>query len=372
MKKDRLFFPENYIRARERIPELRHWFKVRVRPKPLLVIPVFPIGKSAAAGIIILALLLTAGCSQAPFAPAEGTVTAGSTPAPAPVTGGRVVAAYFYLFDDASTAALAAPDQIPWKKVNRIYIAFATVKDGVLTDLPVGSSANDQAQREVTAQKIRTIVKLCHENNPDAEIFITSNFGDDLDTEYLAAAQDPQKFADSVVAYLKEYDLDGYDMDWESRQIDDYAPQLTTLLSTCHTTFAAAGNNPHGHPYTLTYTVWPGVESPQTVAATADSVDQINLMTYGPGEGYDLASYADSYAAAGVPYGKMIGGLESEAGYSENGGPDTQESVATKCAYVKEHNLAGLFEWRLDNDMRPDNGAPTYQVTGWMSDCLSQ
>lgn len=68
----------------------------------------------------------------------------------------------------------------------------------------------------------------------------------------------------------------------------------------------------------------------------------------------------------------MIGGVESESGYSDNVGPDTQASVAAKCAYVKEHNLAGLFEWRMDNDMRPDTSPPTYQVTGWMYDCLSQ
>jgi hypothetical protein len=38
---------------------------------------------------------------------------------------------------------------------------------------------------------------------------------------------------------------------------------------------------------------------------------------------------------------------------------------------VKGHDLAGLFVWRIDNDMRPDNGPPTYQVTGWMADCIS-
>ena len=63
----------------------------------------------------------------------------------------------------------------------------------------------------------------------------------------------------------------------------------------------------------------------------------------------------------------MIGGVESESGYSDNVGPDTQASVAAKCAYVKEHNLAGLFEWRMDNDMRPDTSPPTYQVTGWVT-----
>ena len=94
-------------------------------------------------------------------------------------------------------------------------------------------------------------------------------------------------------------------------------------------------------------------------------------MTYGTGDKYDLVSYADSYHRAGVPYGMMVGGLESEIGYTDNVGPDTQESVATKCAYVKANGLAGLFEWRMDNDMRPDDSPPTFRLTGWMSDCLT-
>ncbi len=294
---------------------------------------------------------------------------------PAPAAGGKVIAAYWYLYpdpnDDTYSLVMSASDRIPWKKVNRIYIGFATVKDGMLTDLPAGDSADDAAQRAEMQGRIRNVVALCRQENPGAEIFITSNFGGELDDEYNAAAEDPQKFADSVLAYLKEYDLDGYDMDWESRQIDDYAPRLTSLLSACHATFAAAGTNPRGRPYLLTHTVWPGVESPETVAGLKDSVDQINIMSYGPGDTYDLASYADAYYQAGFPYGKMIGGVESESGYPENGGPDTQASVSSKCAYVKEHDLAGLFEWRMDNDMRPDNAPPTFQVTGWMSDCIA-
>ena len=303
-------------------------------------------------------------------------VTGGSTPVSAASENGKVIAAYLYVYpgpnDDSYPLLMSVQDQIPWKKINRIYIGFATVHDGVLTDLPAGNSADDTARREENIRRIRNVVALCRQNNPDAEIFITSNFGgDDMDNEYLQAAQDPQKFAGSVLAYLKAYDLDGYDMDWESREIDDYAPQSTSLLSACHATFAAAGNNPHGRPCLLTHTVWPGVESAQTVAGLKDSVDQINIMLYGPGDGYDLVSYAGSYYQAGFPYGKMIGGVESESGYPENGGPDTQASVASKCTYVKANNLAGLFEWRMDNDMRINDGPPTFQVTGWMSGCLA-
>ena len=70
---------------------------------------------------------------------------------------------------------------------------------------------------------------------PGCLIFITSNFGGDLDNEYLVAAQDPQKFADSVLAYLKAYDLDGYDMDWESGQITIMPrTDLASLDLPCH------------------------------------------------------------------------------------------------------------------------------------------
>ena len=133
-------------------------------------------------------------------------------------------------------------------------------------------------------RRIHEIVALCRENNPEAEIFITSNFDEkELDPQYLQAAQDPQKFADSVLAYLKEYDLNGYDMDWESGQINEYAPQLTSLLSTCHATFAAAGNNPHGRPYLLTHTVWPGVESAETVPASTTAWTSSTSCPMGPG-----------------------------------------------------------------------------------------
>jgi len=285
---------------------------------------------------------------------------------------GKVIAAYFLVLDDAYPAVMSVKDEIPWKKVNRVYIAFATIHDGVLTDYSPASSPEDGATREENGKKIQNVVALVRQNNPDAEIFISSNFGEEeMDNEYLRAAQDPQKFADSVVNYLKTYGLDGYDMDWESRKIDDYAPQLTSLLSACHDRFAAEGNSPRGHPYRLTHTVWPGVESPDTVAGLADSVDQLNLMTYGPGDTYDLTSYATAYHDAGFPFEKMIGGVESESGYGESGGHDTQASITAKCAYVKENNLAGLFEWRMDNDIRPNNGPPTYQVTGWMYDCLA-
>lgn len=322
--------------------------------------------------LVMILLLATAGCTQGtgPAAPADGqTVSrAGGEP---------VIGAYWFLLpnpdDDTYPLVMQEKERIPWMKFNRLYIGFATVKDGVLTDLPVGDSADDAARRAEMQRRIREITTLCRQNNPGAEVFIVSNFDERaLDPEYREAARDPERFADSVMDYLQENDLDGYDMDWESHSIDDYAPQLTSLLAACRERFAAEGNSPRGRPYLLTHTVWPGVESEQTVAGLKDAVDQVNLMTYGPGDTYDLASYATAYNASGFPYDKMIGGVESESGYPESGGPDTQESVTAKCAFVKAHGMAGLFAWRIDNDMRSDGEAPKYRVTGWMHDCLAE
>jgi hypothetical protein len=43
---------------------------------------------------------------------------------------------------------------------------------------------------------------------------------------------------------------------------------------------------------------------------------------------------------------------------------------------VSQNNLAGMFVWRMDNDMRTTDGEttggpPTFQVTDWVYDALT-
>lgn len=281
--------------------------------------------------------------------------------------GKPIIAAYFLIFDEGYDQMMTVADAIPWDKINRLYIAFATVDDGVLTDATADGTSAEEAEG-----KIKNIVEMCRNGNPDAEIFISSDFGDQaIDDKYLEAARNPQKFADSVLDYLRKYDLDGYDMDWETYQINSYKEELQTLLSACNSTLKQAGANPHGGPYKVSHTIWPGVHSPETAANLKDCVDNINIMTYGAESGDDLRSYAESYYEAGFPYEKMIGGVESELGYLENGGPDTPDSIKEKCEFAKENNLAGMFSWRLDNDMRDQGSPPTFQVASWLYESMS-
>lgn len=269
----------------------------------------------------------------------------------------QLLAVYFGIFDDAYVEAMTIQEQIPWDKVNRVQIAFATVEDGVLQDITVNDTTAEAQER------ITSLIALVRDANPSIEILIVSNYGPEVTDEYLQAAQDPQRFADSVLEYLQDYGLDGFDMDWEDTAIDDYADELETLLGTTYATLKVAGESPTGGKYQLTHTVWPGVASPETVAAIADDVDHLNLMTYGDG----LASYATDYADAGVPYELMIAGVEAETGDLQ----DSADSIAAKAQYVLDNDLAGIFVWRLDNDTRADGEPPTFEVTNWVYDALN-
>lgn len=268
----------------------------------------------------------------------------------------KLISAYVFLFDSDYDHLLSVNGTIPWKKIDRLNIAFATVRDGELTNL-VRNGSEEEAD-----SKIRTIVDLCHQENPDTEIFIVSNYGDGMDDEYKIASEDPERFGRSVLTYLNRYHLDGYDMDWESPEINEYSAHLISLLTATYGILKDSGNNPHNTDYKVTHAVWPGVHSPELVSDLNDSVDQINIMSYG---GNNLTSYADEYNQAGFPYEKMIGGAESEFGYE--GGPDTSSTVSEKVRYIREKDLAGIMEWRLDNDMRTkdnmtEDGPPTFQV----------
>jgi len=291
------------------------------------------------------------------------------TVTPVPAETNPVIGAYFYLFDDGYNNTLNIQDNIPWNEINRLYIAFATVKDGSLTNIQTDGS------EDLADERIKTIVNLCRKTNPDAEILISSNYGLNETEEYLTAADNPVVFADSVLNYLQRYDLDGYDMDWEDYSADSYKEEQIRLLSACKEAFDTSNRSPEDRPYVLTCTIWPRVHDPETVVSYVPYVDQANLMTYGTGDAYDLSTYAEHYHDAGVPYEKMIGGVESENDYSDNGGPDTNESIQAKGQLVLEKGMAGLMNWRMDSDTVDTNTdgtiTPSFLVTDQVHRVLS-
>lgn len=222
----------------------------------------------------------------------------------------------------------------PFRKLNRLYIAFAWIKEGELVYF----------DEQYDAGLIEQLVERCRKVNPQAKILISSGY-DETGSMYKEAAKDPQKFALSVVRFIEQNKLDGYDMDWENG-IDPDA--MIELLKAVHDAFLNKG-------YILTLAVWP---SPgrygDRLPVIAEYVDQINIMSYGINE--SLEEDANQYHSKGFPYSKMIGGIETEIDYPWGYAPDTVDTlngtIKDKCNFALKNGLAGMMAWRLDNDYR--------------------
>jgi GH18 family chitinase len=193
--------------------------------------------------------------------------------------------------------------------------------------------------------RVRTI-------NPAAEIFV-STVGEGGLNEFGGAAKDPE-FAAKVRDFLAHYGLNGIDIDWEMGL--DKA-NLSLLVSNL-----AVVLHPAGYKLTLAGWSWPSYAYDMNVLK--DNLDQINIMSYG--RGTTLKSCVEQYVSQGFPVEKLIGGVETEVPYHQSGGTDSlgpDGTLAQKANYAVSNGLAGMMEWRLDNDYPEENNLnyPTYK-----------
>ena len=272
-----------------------------------------------------------------------------------------VIAQYFFIDDEGSrTWDVKFQSDIPYNKLTRLYIAFAWIRDGKLTYKTTVNNPTDEA-------RISNLVKACRNANPKAEIYISSGFDDD-GSMYHEAAENPDAFAQSVVDFLRKHSIDGYDMDWEYGLENQ---KLNALLTASRSALNAASQE-DGKTYGLTLATWYYVQSAYDLATISETVDTINIMSYGKDR--DLSSIVEEFRSEGFPVPKIIGGIETEKDYGEAGGADTLGSdgtIAKKAAFACDNGLAGMMAWRLDND-HLDNGLSTYKGAEQLYESMSE
>ena len=227
--------------------------------------------------------------------------------------------AYFGVFDESYNITMKNPNDIPWNKFDRLIVSFANIDEH-------GNITNERSEDE---PRMKKVISLYRKANPKGEVF--ASIYDERYERFLYAANHSDNYYKSAIKYIKKYQLDGLDLDWETYLINTYSDQLVTLLKVCHGKFK------------ITHAVWPSVHDPKTVGLLANVVDQINIMSYG--FSISMVEYLiNSYNQSGFPYSKMVLGMESETK------DETQEIINGKIELVKKYNLAGIFLWRLDND----------------------
>ena len=124
----------------------------------------------------------------------------------------REFAVVGYVFPRGS---LLAPGQIDARNLTRINYAFAAIQDGRLA---AGSPLNAQnpGTPNIDAQNLALLTSL-RKQNPSLTVLVSVGgwLGSADFSDVSLTSETRKKFVESAVDFLRSYDLDGLDVDWE-------------------------------------------------------------------------------------------------------------------------------------------------------------
>ncbi|KAJ1993089.1 hypothetical protein EDC05_002347 [Coemansia umbellata] len=296
---------------------------------------------------------------------------------------GRVVLGYFPIQRTVS--------DIPWSSLTHANIAFAFTGDNGEISFE-GNVVNSTLTSEQNA------VNLIAQGQQNGVKMLIAVGGQGNFSTHLAAALSSNTsqatFVSNAMGFIKKYNLDGIDIDWE---YPNSTSQAQSLLSALQNTRSALDNTFGKGKKLLTITLYnhpylgPGVPTVD-YKPYADAVDYAFTMAYdyfGSWTDYtapdapflDVPFYAgsfrnttDSWLDAGWPADKLVAGL---AFYGHSSVVSVDMAANTTNQYVPIFNhttidgpisaIAGTWTWR---DMRdPSSGAlsdPTTAGSGWV------
>ncbi|HET6783004.1 MAG TPA: glycoside hydrolase family 18 protein [Pseudoxanthomonas sp.] len=224
----------------------------------------------------------------------------------------------FAAFFDAACAQEAARDyriigyvadgatlpKISAEKLDAINFAFAEVNPAHEVFLP----------RETAARSLAGLVAL-RKTNPDLKVLLSiGGWGAGNFSEAALTDASRARFADTALALVRKYDLDGLDVDWEypahpgpgiSHRPED-KQNFTLLLQAIRAKLDALGASEGGRRYLLTIAAADGEAARGLeIARISEVLDWINLMTYDfygsltPTTGHHASLYRSRTAAPG-------------------------------------------------------------------------
>ncbi len=124
----------------------------------------------------------------------------------------REYAVIGYVFPRGS---LLAPGQIDAHNLTRINYAFATIEDGRLAAGSPPNAQNPDAP-SIDAQNLAVLTSL-RKQNPSLTVLVSVGgwLGSGGFSDIALSAQSRNVFVESAVEFLRRYNLDGLDVDWE-------------------------------------------------------------------------------------------------------------------------------------------------------------
>lgn len=239
-----------------------------------------------------------------------------------------------------------------YQAIDILYLCFATtiptssntcpVGDGSSYTIEIGASSHPNG---LTNQDYMDyIIRDARKNNPNIKIAVTLNWGDgNLLSNIFPDPNNPDQqsadqFASNLMNYLKHFDLDGFDIDWESPISDQTSQSQFELLIDA----IGAQFKQHDRHYYLSLS--PAEVGNLVAKSVNNNMDFVTLQLY---SGFTTPS---EFTEAGIQKSLLAYGAKFEA----NGpsGPDGQGYQTAQNAYdgyVKGgYNV--ITNWRLNSE----------------------
>lgn len=238
-----------------------------------------------------------------------------------------------------------------YQSVDILYICFVTTTPTGVHTVPSGDGSSYTIEMGASSHPdgltnqdyMDSIIRDARKNNPGIKIAVTLNWGDGslisniFSNPDYSDQQNAEHFAANLVAYLKNYTLDGFDIDWESPiSSQTTRNQFTYLINAIGEQFQKQTDK---HYY---LTLSPAEVGNLDATAVNSFINFVNLQLY---SGFTFPS---EFKNAGVNPELFAYGAKFEAvcSSSEKGYQTAEEAYQDN----KEHYHYDIFtNWRLNS-----------------------
>ena len=233
------------------------------------------------------------------------------------------------------------PENLPLDQLTHIIYSFTNVIDGEM-----------KFRNEESGQKLRQLVAQ-RETNPHIKVMIAcGGWGADGFSDMAHTAENRKKFVESAVAFNREYDLDGLDIDWEYPAIPaagtgarpedkqnftllmkELREALDTLERDQTLTFASAGWKPY----------YKNVE----LLEVMQHVDYMNVMTY------DQVGSSSPFTGHHTPLG-LISEEDIKGTFAWEYMDERRERFAERGITLDPRSAERIVEYCLEQGVKPE------------------
>ena len=248
-------------------------------------------------------------------------------------------------YDSPTSCFQALIQNNVYQAVDMLFICFAATAATGANTIPSGDGSSYTLQMGASSHPggltnqdyMNYVLRDARAANPNIKFMMTLLWGDEdtlakiFSNSNYSDQQNAENFAANLLAYLEYYDLDGFDIDWESPLSDGTSEnQMTLLLSAIGAQF----QKQTGKKYYLTLS--PATSTNLDGAAVNANVDFLNLQLYSgftsPGE----------FQSLGIDTGLFAYGAKFESNYQ-----------TAQAAYEdnRQNYGYGIFtNWRLNSE----------------------